>query len=151
LCAALQAEYDMLELRAATNQSSRRSEHDNVGSSRPTSVDEQLVEACKTVDTATLVEIVQRFHKMQDDYDGALEQIATATRQLGQSRAECSLLSTQLGTANADMESHKRKFRLQLAITKRCEIVACCTTPSLPCCKSRSALFCSLLRYTRQQ
>ena len=96
----------------------RRDEDDDAGN-RPVSVDEQLVEACKAVDTATLVEIVQRFHKMQDDYDEALEQLGISARQLSQSRAEWALLSRQLGTASADVEAHKRQFRLQMAKTKR--------------------------------
>lgn len=84
-------------------------------------VDEQLIEACKAVDSETLVEIAHRFHQMQDAFDAAQEQVRIGALQLKQSRAECEALSEQIQSRNAEAEVHKRKFRLQVAKTARYE------------------------------
>eukprot|EP00035_Acanthoeca_spectabilis_P014358 m.273545 g.273545 ORF g.273545 m.273545 type:complete len:1775 (-) comp16120_c0_seq1:5794-11118(-) len=82
-------------------------------------VDEQLIEACKAVDSETLVEIAHRFHQMQDAFDAAQEQVRIGALQLKQSRAECEALSEQIQSRIAEAEVHKRKFRLQVAKTAR--------------------------------
>lgn len=82
-------------------------------------IDQQLIEACKAVDAETLVEIAQRFHQMQDDFDEAQEQVRIGGAQLKQSRVECDELAEQLESRVAETEVQTRKFRLQIAKTKR--------------------------------